>query len=80
MMLHFFYDVQNNCFPAPLRSNNYRQSRSFVLEVYQVSNIVTPRDLLLLLMMLVLSPSMLKEPPVVAQTRRGAATATAALE
>jgi hypothetical protein len=36
--------------------------------------------LLLLLMMLVLSPSMLKEPPVFAQTRRGAATATAALE
>jgi hypothetical protein len=36
--------------------------------------------LLVLSMMLVLSPSMLKEPPVVAQTRRGAATATAALE
>ena len=29
--------------------------------------------------MLIMSPSMLKEPPV-AQTRRGAATATAALE
>jgi hypothetical protein len=36
--------------------------------------------LVLLLMTLVLSPSMLKEPPVFAQTRRGAATATAALE
>jgi hypothetical protein len=36
--------------------------------------------LMLLLLMLVLSPSMLKEPPVFAQTRRGAATATAALE